>query len=148
MGAWIAAASARGARTDGADPLFQATLAGFGWQAVPHVASAVVTRGYTPGALTAPTVVAPFALWARSRLRRAGVPVTPAPPAAALLGPLLVVGAHVAASGLLGLADRWRRGRTAGIHLVPAAIVVPAVARHLPTGRRGSPRPSRAPAAR
>jgi hypothetical protein len=105
------AASARGARTDGADPLFQATLAAFGWHAVPHVASAVVTRGYTPGVLTAPTVVAPFALWARSRLRRAGVPVAPTPPTVALLGPLVVVGAHVAASGLLRLADRWRRGR-------------------------------------
>ena len=76
----------------------QATLAGFGWHAVPHVASAVVTRGYTPGVLTAPTVVVPFALWARSRLRRAGVPVAPTARAAALFGPLVVVGAHVAAS--------------------------------------------------
>jgi hypothetical protein len=110
VGAVIAAASARGARTDGADPLFQATLTAFGWHAVPHVASAVVTRGYTPGVLTVPTVVAPFALWARSRLRRAEVPVAPTRPAAALLGPLVVVGAHVAASGLLRLADRWQRG--------------------------------------
>ena len=31
VGAVVAAASARGARTDGADPLYQATLAGFGW---------------------------------------------------------------------------------------------------------------------
>ena len=112
-GALVAAASARGARTGGADPVYQATLAGFGWHAVPHVASAVVTRGYTPGVLTAPTVVVPFALWARSRLRRAGVPVAPTARAAALFGPLVVVGAHVAASGLLRLADRWRRGRGA-----------------------------------
>ena len=113
VGAVVAAASARGARTDGADPLYQATLAGFGWHAVPHVASAVVTRGYTPGVLTAPTVVVPFANWARSRLRCAGVPVAPTARAAALFGPLVVVGAHVAASGLLRLADRWRRGRGA-----------------------------------
>lgn len=85
-----------------------------GWHAVPHVASAVVTRGYTPGVLTAPALVVPFALWARSRLRRAGVPVTPTARAAALFGPLVVVGAHVAASGLLRLADRWRQGRRAG----------------------------------
>src|SRR3712207_7417572 len=107
----MGAAAGRGARTGGASPLFQATLAGFGWHAVPHVASAVLTRGYAPGVLTAPTVVAPFALWARRRLRRAGVTVAPTPPAVALLGPLVVVGAHVAASGLIRLAARWQRGR-------------------------------------
>jgi hypothetical protein len=114
VGAFVAAASARGARTGGADPLYQATLAGSGWHAAPHVACAVVTRGYTPGVLTAPTVVVPFALRARSRLRRAGVPVAPTARAAAVVGPLVVVGAHVAASGLLRLADRWRQGRRAG----------------------------------
>ena len=113
VGAVVAAVSARGARTDGADPLYQATLAGFGWHAVPHVASAVVIRGYTPGVLMAPTVVVPFALWARSRLRRAGVPVAATARTAALSGPLVVVGAHLAASGLLRLADGWRRGRRA-----------------------------------
>jgi uncharacterized protein with HXXEE motif len=65
VGAVVTAASARGARPDGPDPLYQAALAGFGWHAVPHVASAVVTRGYTPGVLTAPTVIVPSALWAR-----------------------------------------------------------------------------------
>ncbi|SDY79040.1 Protein of unknown function with HXXEE motif-containing protein [Geodermatophilus africanus] len=117
VGSCIAAASARGARTDGADPLFQATLAGFGWHAVPHVASAVLTRGYTPGGLTAPTVVAPFVLWARSRLRAAGVPAARTPPAVALLGPLLVPGAHLAASGLLRLT-----GRRAGPGRRPAPV--------------------------
>jgi Protein of unknown function with HXXEE motif len=111
VGAFVGVAAARGARTGGASPLFQATLAGFGWHAVPHVASAVLTRGYTPGVLTAPTVVAPFAVWAWSRLRRAGVPIAPVPRSAALLGPVVVVGAHVAASGLLRLAERWTRGR-------------------------------------
>jgi hypothetical protein len=48
VGAFVTAASARGPRTGGADPRYQATLAGFGWHAVPHVASALVTRGYTP----------------------------------------------------------------------------------------------------
>jgi hypothetical protein len=99
-----------GVRAPAAPTAVPATLAGFGWHAVPHVASAVVTRGYTPGVLTAPTVVVPFALWARSRLRRAGVPVAQTARAAALFGPLVVVGAHVAASGLLRFADRWRQG--------------------------------------
>ncbi len=111
VGAFVGAAAARGARTDGASPLFQATLAGFGWHAVPHVASALVTRGYTPGALTAPTVVAPFAAWAWSRLRRAEVPIAPIPRSAALLVPGVVVGAHVAASGLLRLAAGRRPER-------------------------------------
>jgi hypothetical protein len=111
VGAVVGAAAARGARTEGASRLFQATLAGFGWHAVPHVASAVLTRGYTPGVLTAPTVVAPFAVWAWTRLRRAGVPIAPVPRSAALLGPVVVVGAHVAASGLLRIAERWTRGR-------------------------------------
>jgi len=110
VGAFMGAAAGRGARTGGASPLFQATLAGFGWHAVPHVASAVATRGYTPGVLTAPTVVAPFALWAWSRLRRAEVPIAPVPRSAALLGPVVVGGAHVAASGLLRLVERVRPG--------------------------------------
>ena len=91
--------------------LFQATLAGFGLHAVPHVASVAVTRGYTPGALTAPTVVAPFALWAWRRLRRAKVPIAPVPPSAPLLGPLVVLGAHVAAAGLVRVREHWTRRR-------------------------------------
>ncbi|TFV63690.1 HXXEE domain-containing protein [Geodermatophilus sp. DF01-2] len=75
MACVIGTAAARGAHTNGRSPLYQATLAGFGLHAVPHLASAVVTRGYTPGVLTAPTVVAPFALWAWRRLRRAEVPI-------------------------------------------------------------------------
>ncbi|MGY1604328.1 HXXEE domain-containing protein [Geodermatophilus sp. SYSU D00815] len=109
MACVIGAAAARGARTNGRSPFFQAVLAGFGLHAVPHVASAVVTRGYTPGVVTAPTVVAPFALWAWRRLHRAEVPIAPVPPAAPLLGPLVVAGAHVAAAGLLRARARWRR---------------------------------------
>ena len=101
MGSFVGVAAARGARTDGASPLFQATLAGFGVHAVPHVASAVVTRGYTPGVLTAPTVVAPFAVWARSQLGQAEVPVAPVPPAAALLGPAAIAAAHTRSTGSL-----------------------------------------------
>lgn len=44
MGCLVAAAAARGARTGGRSPLFQAVLTGFGVHTVPHVASAVLTR--------------------------------------------------------------------------------------------------------
>jgi hypothetical protein len=108
MACVIGSAAARGARTGGRSPFFQAVLAGFGLHALPHLASVIATRGYTPGALTAPTVVVPFALWAWRRLRRSGVPIAPMPPAAPLLGPAVVFGAHVAATGLL----RVRRRRT------------------------------------
>jgi Protein of unknown function with HXXEE motif len=111
MACVIGTAAARGARTNGRSPFCQAVLAGFGLHAVPHVASAVLTRGYTPGVVTAPTVVAPFALWAWRRLRRAGVPIAPVPPAAPLLGPLVVAGAHVAAAGLIRVRNRWSRQR-------------------------------------
>ncbi|MGR6965805.1 HXXEE domain-containing protein [Geodermatophilus sp. URMC 61] len=109
MACVMGTAAARGASTGGASPLFQATLAGFGLHAVPHLASAAVTRGYTPGVLTAPTVVAPFALWARRRLRRAVVPTAPVPPGAPLLVPLVVGGAHVVASALVRARTRRRR---------------------------------------
>lgn len=49
--------------------------------------------------ITAPTVVAPFAVRAWRRLRRAEVPVAPIPAAAPLLAPLVVAGAQVAAAG-------------------------------------------------
>jgi hypothetical protein len=80
--------------------------AGAPLHAVPHVAAVVATRGYTPGALTAPTVVAPFALWAWRRLRRSGVPIAPMPAATPLLAPAVVVGAHVAAAGALRVKRR------------------------------------------
>ncbi|WP_203231377.1 HXXEE domain-containing protein [Nocardioides caldifontis] len=114
MGGVMASASASGARTGGRSPWFQAVLAGFGLHAVPHVASAALTRGYTPGVVTAPTVVGPFALWAWRELRRAGVPIATIPPAAVVLGPAVVLGAHVAASGLLGVRNRWRQRRGRG----------------------------------
>jgi hypothetical protein len=47
-------------------------LAGFGLHAISHAASAAAARGYTPGAVTAPLVVAPFAAWAVRQLKAAG----------------------------------------------------------------------------
>ncbi|ORV08573.1 HXXEE domain-containing protein [Mycobacterium celatum] len=51
----------------------QATLLGFGVHGVGHLALTAANRGYTPGVVTAPTVVIPFSLWACQSLARAGV---------------------------------------------------------------------------
>jgi hypothetical protein len=99
MGGLMAAASARGARTGGRSPFYQAALAGFGLHAGTHVAQAVATRGYTPGLVTAPLVVAPFSIWAWRRLGTAGVPRSGGTSAAvaAVLLPVAAVAVHAAA---------------------------------------------------
>ncbi|RVX39283.1 uncharacterized protein with HXXEE motif [Nonomuraea polychroma] len=96
MGGVIAGAAALGARTGGHSPVFQAALAGFGAHGVLHLAQAAATRGYTPGAATAPVVVIPFSVWAWRRLRAAGVPVRSGTGALAAL-PLVLGGVHVLA---------------------------------------------------
>ncbi|MEU4762855.1 HXXEE domain-containing protein [Actinosynnema sp. NPDC023794] len=109
VGVVIAAAAADGARTCGRSKFFQSALTGFGLHAVMHVASSALFRGYTPGVLTAPTVVAPFSWWALRRLRRAGIEVNPSP-RGLLWFPVIVGGAHVIAR----LATRVREN-TAGV---------------------------------
>ncbi|MFB6821139.1 HXXEE domain-containing protein [Streptomyces virginiae] len=73
MGLVVAAASADGYRTGGRSAFYQASLNGFGLHGLVHIAQAAATRGYTPGVVTSPLLVVPFTLWARGRLRRAGV---------------------------------------------------------------------------
>lgn len=73
VGLIVAAAAADGARTNGRSGFYQTTLLAFGAHSLAHIGHAVATRGYTPGVVTAPLVVAPFSLWAWRRLRRAGV---------------------------------------------------------------------------
>lgn len=73
MGVIVAAAAADGYRTGGRSAFYQTSLNGFGLHGVVHLAQAAATRGYTPGVVTSPLVVIPFTLWARGRLRRAGV---------------------------------------------------------------------------
>ncbi|WP_407078385.1 HXXEE domain-containing protein [Streptomyces sp. NPDC005435] len=57
----------------------QSALDAFGLHGVVHLdqsaltCQSALTWGYTPGAVTSPLVVIPFTLWARGRLRRAGV---------------------------------------------------------------------------
>ncbi|MFE2147875.1 HXXEE domain-containing protein, partial [Streptomyces sp. NPDC059456] len=60
-------------RTGGRSAFYQAALNGFGLHGLVHLGQAAATRGYTPGVVTSPLLVVPFTLWARGRLRRAGV---------------------------------------------------------------------------
>jgi hypothetical protein len=73
MGVIVAVSSAQGARSDGRSRLFQAGLLGFGLHALGHLAASARLRGYTPGVITAPTVVLPFSLWAWRELGAAEV---------------------------------------------------------------------------
>lgn len=73
VGVFMATASAAGQASGGRSKYFQLMLAGFGLHTFSHVATAVGARGYTPGAVTAPLVAAPFAVWATRRLKAAGI---------------------------------------------------------------------------
>ncbi|MFH8348755.1 HXXEE domain-containing protein [Streptomyces sp. NPDC018045] len=72
MAAIVATASAHGHRTGGRSAFFQGAVDGFGLHGLVHLAQAAAVRGYTPGSVTSPLIVIPYALWARGRLRRAG----------------------------------------------------------------------------
>ena len=106
IGGVIAAAAAVGARSGGRSGFYQATLAGFGWHAVGHVAQAAAVGGYAPGVVTAPVVAAPFSLWAWRRLRAGGIR-TDTDPSSAWAMVLLPV-----TLGALHLAAYWLTRRT------------------------------------
>jgi hypothetical protein len=108
MGTFVAAGALDGARTGGRGRFYQAALTAFGVHAFGHLAASAVVGGYTPGVLTAPTVVLPFTWWARRALRRAGVPQPPVTPAALALIPVSIGAARVGAAALLRLRDRLR----------------------------------------
>lgn len=106
MGLVVAAAAADGARTGGRSAFYQTVLAGFGLHAATHVAMSAAQRGYTPGVVTAPLVVAPFSLWAWRTLRRRGIlrTTTTADAARTLaMTPALILGVHAAAYGVTRL---------------------------------------------
>jgi hypothetical protein len=105
MAAVVAAASAAGHLTGGRSAFYQAALNGFGLHGLVHLAQAAAVRGYTPGSATSPLLVVPFTLWARGRLRRAGV-LRPTRPRDAVAGLAVAAAAtmvtHAAARRLLG----------------------------------------------
>ncbi|MCT7355423.1 HXXEE domain-containing protein [Streptomyces sp. 15-116A] len=111
MGA-VVAASAAGRLSGGRSAFYQAAVDGFGLHGLVHMAQAVAFRGYTPGSVTSPLVVVPYALWARTRLRRAGV-LRPARARDLAVGLAVAwvatVGAHAVARVVF---EHVQRGRT------------------------------------
>lgn len=99
VGAFVAAAAVAGRRSGGRSAFYQAALNGFGLHGLVHLAQAAAVRGYTPGSATSPLVVVPFALWARGRLRRAGV-LRPMRARDVVTGLAVAAGVTVAAHGL------------------------------------------------
>ncbi|MEU6867985.1 HXXEE domain-containing protein [Streptomyces sp. NPDC046876] len=96
VGLVVGAAAADGYRTGGRSAFYQASLNAFGLHGLVHLGQAAATRGYTPGVVTSPLLVVPFTVWARGRLRRAGV-LRPTRPRDAVVG--LAVAAATAAAG-------------------------------------------------
>ncbi|MEW2353088.1 HXXEE domain-containing protein [Spirillospora sp. NPDC029432] len=108
MGLLVAAAAADGHRTGGRSAAYQSVLLAFGLHGVGHLVQSAAVRGYTPGAATSPLIVIPFSLWARGRLRRAGV-LRPARPYDAVAGVAFTAAALGATHGLARWLTRRRR---------------------------------------
>ena len=104
MGLVVLAAAARGAETGGESPFFQSALVGFGAHGAGHLALSAAHHGYTPGVLTAPTVVIPYSLWAWRQLGKADAPrnATRAWLGSILLLPASLAAAHAGARLLTG----------------------------------------------
>jgi hypothetical protein len=101
IGLIVGAAAVRGYRTQGRSAFYQNTLFAFGLHGFGHLVLSLMTRGYTSGVATAPTVVL-FWLWATQALQRAGVPNRRSLPAAiAVLAGSLTIG-HLTAYILTG----------------------------------------------
>ncbi|WP_346163754.1 HXXEE domain-containing protein [Streptomyces bangladeshensis] len=107
MGVVVAAAAADGWRTGGRSAVYRTALNGFGAHGLVHLAQAAAVRGYTPGSATTPLVVLPFTLWARARLRRAGL-LRPTRPRDVVQG---LAFAAAATAGSHAIAHRLLRGR-------------------------------------
>ncbi|MFJ9578077.1 HXXEE domain-containing protein [Streptomyces sp. NPDC101191] len=73
MAVVVGSAAVAGGRSGGRSAFYQGALNGFGLHGLVHLAQAAAVRGVTPGSVTSPLLVVPFTLWARGRLRRAGV---------------------------------------------------------------------------
>lgn len=105
MATFVGSAAVSGHRTGGRSGFYQGALDGFGLHGLVHLAQAAAVRGYTPGSVTSPLIVVPFTLWARGRLRRAGV-LKPARARDIGLGLAVAAGAtavsHAVARGVLG----------------------------------------------
>jgi Protein of unknown function with HXXEE motif len=73
VGVVMLAAAWDGGRTGGRSAFYQIVLVVFGLHGLVHLGQSALVRGYTPGVLTAPLIVLPFAGWAWWVLDRHGV---------------------------------------------------------------------------
>jgi hypothetical protein len=74
VGCGVGLATRSGARhLDGDLDLFPAVLAAYIAHGLTHLAQSAVLRGYTPGVMTVPLVIAPYSAWAWRALYREGV---------------------------------------------------------------------------
>jgi hypothetical protein len=123
VGALVAAACVRGARTGGGSRLFRAVAAGLEAHTVTHVAASVLLGQYTAGLVTAPLVMLPGARKARAALRDGGTPLllgdTVRGSALMLAAALL---AHVAARTLLPAQPRTEPAMTGTGHFIVGTV--------------------------
>lgn len=75
MGGLVGGACYRGAQTEGESKLFRAVTSGLEAHVLTHVLASVVSRRYTAGLITAPTVMLPSAWRVRAVLHRTGSPL-------------------------------------------------------------------------
>lgn len=100
MGALYGAAVIDGIATAGRGRLYQDVQLAFGAHGFGHLAASALTRGYTSGVFTSPSVVLPQWWWAQRTLRRHQVPNTSHPVRAALVVGGWLLGAHAIAGHL------------------------------------------------
>ena len=98
VGPVVAAAALRGNRTQGRSAFYQNALLGFGLHGLGHISMSLLSRGYTSGVATSPTIVIPFWLWATRTVNHAGVPNQRRVPAAIALAAGSVAGGHLVAA--------------------------------------------------
>jgi hypothetical protein len=95
VGLVMGAAAVAGVRSEGRSPLFRGALLAFGVHGFAHLGMTAAARQYVSGAVTAPTIVIPYWLWARRELARAGIPQADAATVAvAAAGVPVIIGVH------------------------------------------------------
>jgi len=96
MGVLMGSAAALGVRSQGRSAIFRGVLLGFGLHGFGHLGMTLAARRYVTGALTAPTMVIPYWLWARRELAKEGISdADRAATAVAIAGMPLLMGVHV-----------------------------------------------------
>jgi hypothetical protein len=110
VGAGVVTGARSGLRDlDGDMGALPAVLAAYTAHGATHLMQAAALRGYTPGVVTVPLVIAPYSVWAWRTLRRAGLRVDGARLRRDLaVGAPLAVGLALAGHATGALAERLR----------------------------------------